>query len=76
MLIVAPIVLIVPIVIGTSIWAAADAAQRDWSALAGPFGLPMGWAWVLIACLALWIIAFPCYLAERGRVPIRQMPRV
>lgn len=64
--------LIVVIVLASSIWAAADAAQRDWSASEGPFGLPMGWPIVLVACLLLWIVAFPFYLVERRHSPPRE----
>jgi hypothetical protein len=63
--------LVLIVVVVTSIWAAADAAQHDWSDQRGPFGLPMGWPVVLMGCLLLWIVAFPCYIAERRKVPDR-----
>ncbi len=59
------IALLILVVVGTSLWAAADASRRDWRDYRGPFGLPMGWGIVLAACVLLWIVAFPLYLAER-----------
>lgn len=56
------------IVIGTSLWMAYDAHQigydkKDVKGLAG-MG-PAGW---LFAGLLLWIVAFPLYLANRGKL--------
>lgn len=65
------IALLTLVVIGTSVWAGADASRRDWSTYAGPFGLPMSWPVVFIACVALWILAFPLYLVERRDIPER-----
>ncbi len=47
--------LILLVVIGTSIWVFVDAPARG-----------LSWTWGL-GCLALWIVAFPWYLAVRGR---------
>lgn len=44
------------LVVGTSIWVFFDAPAHGKS-----------WTWGL-GCLALWIIAFPLYLAERNAV--------
>jgi hypothetical protein len=56
------------VVVGTSIWMAADAAQIDYDkrdvqglAAMGPV------AW-LFAGLLLWIVAFPLYLIKRGEL--------
>lgn len=46
---------VVLIVLGTSIWVARDAPQHG-----------LSWTWGL-GCLALWIVAFPWYLVERGK---------
>jgi hypothetical protein len=65
------IALLVLVVVGTSLWAAADASRRDWSAIRGPFGLPMGWGVILVACLLVWIVAFPFYLVDRHDAPLK-----
>ena len=55
-------------VVGTTVWVAFDAGDRDWSA--NSFA-DRRWKWVL-GCLLLWIVAFPAYLVHRGRVPMRR----
>ena len=61
-----PLVLL--IVIGTSIWVAVAASSlgvgKGLVSGAADMG-PMGW---LCACLLLWIVAFPMYLAKRPRL--------
>lgn len=47
--------LILLIVIGTSVWVSLDAPSH---------GLSRAWA---LGALALWIVAFPWYLVERGK---------
>ena len=59
-------ILFLLIVVGTSIWAYADAKsigvkKGQLTGLAD--ASPAGW---LFACLLLWIVAFPIYLAKRG----------
>jgi hypothetical protein len=55
-------------VIGTTVWVAFDAAERDWS---GNSFADRRWKWAL-GCLLLWIVAFPAYLVQRTRVPARR----
>lgn len=58
--------LIFLIVIGTAIWVFTDAKAIGVKKgqIKGFFDFsPAGW---LIACLILWIVAFPVYLAKRG----------
>ena len=45
-----------------------DASHRDWSnhSLSNTT-----WKWVVVSLL-LWIVAFPLYLAQRGRVPAKR----
>ena len=50
--------LIVLVVVGTSIWVFFDAPAQ---------GLSRTWA---LGCLALWIVAFPWYLSERGKTQL------
>jgi hypothetical protein len=60
------IAVLILIVIGSTIWVGFDAWGRDWSEsniARGPF------AW-MTACLLLWIIFFPAYLAQRSRFPV------
>lgn len=47
--------LILLIIVGTSIWVFFDAPASG-----------LSWTWGL-GCLALWIVAFPWYLAERSK---------
>jgi Protein of unknown function (DUF2510) len=51
-------------VIGTTIWVGIDASGRDWSAARASASSAGGW---VLACLLLWIVFFPMYLAQRGR---------
>lgn len=51
------------VVVGTTLWVAFDAKDRDWSGY-GFANRP--WKWV-VGCLLLWIVAFPLYLARRNR---------
>lgn len=56
------------IIIGTSIWVFADAKAIGVKKgqIKGLFDFgPAGW---LIACLLLWIVTFPVYLAKRGEI--------
>jgi len=59
---------IIIIVIGTSIWVAVDATtigvKKGQIKGVADMG-PAGW---FFACLLLWIIAFPFYLAKRGEL--------
>jgi hypothetical protein len=62
-----PVLYLVSLVIlGTSIWVAGDASNlkvRPQPGTTGLFNLgPGGW---FVACLGLWIVAFPCYLSKR-----------
>jgi len=62
------VMLILLIVVGTSIWVAIDASiigvkNGQLKGLAG-MG-PAGW---FFACLLLWIVGFPLYLAKRGEL--------
>jgi hypothetical protein len=55
------------VIAGSTIWVGFDAHGRDWSEsniARGPF------AWVA-ACLLLWIVFFPAYLAQRSRFPVK-----
>lgn len=54
-------------VIATTIWVWADAGGRDWS---HDRFANRRWKWV-VGCLFLWIIAFPVYLAHRGKAPVK-----
>lgn len=54
------------VVIGTSVWVAFDAKTIGVKKgqVKGMAGMgPIGW---FFACLLIWIIAFPLYLAKRG----------
>jgi hypothetical protein len=53
--------LFVIVVIATSVWACVDAKGRD---MIHPL-------WLLLGCLALWVIVFPVYLAERSKYPAK-----
>lgn len=59
------------VVIGTTIWVGIDASGKDFSrsSLARSTAI-----WVL-GCVAMWILVFPLYLYERGRVPRKGAPR-
>lgn len=57
--------LLLLIVVGTSIWVALDAGQRDWSQSPVAKGA-LGW---FLLTLLLWIIFFPVYLSYRGQAP-------
>ncbi len=55
--------LIALVVIGTTIWVAADVKDRP-----APGGIhPIGW---VVGCLVLWIVFFPWYLGARTRAPV------
>ena len=65
---IAPIVLLVA-VLASDAWVAWDAARRhdrgdDVVASIGPLTLDRPEVW-LMACLVLWIVAFPAYLVAR-----------
>ncbi len=53
------------VVIGTSIWVGFDARDYDWTTSSG--GRSPG-TWV-VGSLLLWIVFFPTYLYQRGRMP-------
>jgi hypothetical protein len=55
------------VIIGTTIWIGFDASGRDWTQ--NRF-CNATWKWV-VGCLLLWIVAFPAYLVQRGRVPAK-----
>ena len=56
------------LIIGTTVWVAVDANQRDWR----NHGFANAtWKWV-VGMLLLWIVAFPVYLAQRVRVPVKR----
>jgi hypothetical protein len=57
------------VVVGTAIWVAVDAGRLG--AKRGALGgglLDMGPASWFFACLLLWIVALPCYLATRPKL--------
>jgi hypothetical protein len=54
---------IVLVILGTSIWVAFDAGQRDWRSN-GFANRP--WKWVA-GSLLLWIVVFPMYLVQRNK---------
>jgi len=58
--------LFIVIVVGTSIWVLADAAtigvKKEQIQGIGDMG-PLSW---FIACLGIWIVGFPLYLAKRA----------
>ncbi len=56
------------VIVGTTIWVGVDASHRDWS---GHGFANATWKWV-VGSLLLWIVAFPVYLAQRGRVPVKR----
>jgi hypothetical protein len=62
------LVLLIVLVLGSTIWVGFDASGRDWSD--NPHGHNVA-EWVA-ACLLLWIVAFPIYLSQRSRVPLRE----
>ena len=55
--------LLVVVVIGSSIWVAADASGREWENTNA-----FGW---FLGCVLLWIVFFPVYLARRQRAPLK-----
>ena len=55
------------VIVGTTIWVAVDASRRDWSN--NKFA-NAPWKWIA-GSLLLWIVAFPVYLAQRGKAPIK-----
>jgi hypothetical protein len=57
--------LIAIVVVGSTLWVAVDAYGRDWSA--NRFA-DKPWLWI-VGCLLLWVVVFPVYLVQRGRVP-------
>ena len=56
------------LILGTTVWVAVDASQRDWR---NHKFANATWKWV-VGMLLLWIVAFPVYLAQRGRVPVKR----
>ena len=55
------------LIVGTTVWVGVDASKRDWR----NHGFANAtWKWV-VGMLLLWIVAFPVYLAQRGRVPAK-----
>jgi hypothetical protein len=61
--------LVLLLVIGSSVWVGVDASNLGVRSgrLGGGSLLDMSIASWVVCCLLLWIIAFPCYLAARGR---------
>jgi hypothetical protein len=55
------------LIVGTTVWVAVDASQRDWR---NHSFADATWKWVL-GMLLLWIVALPVYLVHRGRVPVK-----
>jgi hypothetical protein len=56
------------VVLGTTIWVGIDSSNLGMNRGRGGGGfLDMGTAGWVFACLLLWIISFPCYLAVRGK---------
>jgi hypothetical protein len=56
------------IVIGSAIWVGIDASTHGVrkGLTSGAFDMgPMGW---FLACLLLWIVAFPAYVAKRAQL--------
>jgi hypothetical protein len=58
--------LIVPIVIGTSIWVYFDAKEIGAKRVGGKSFVNMGPVAWMVCCLLLWIVVFPIYLAKRA----------
>jgi hypothetical protein len=56
------------VVIGSSIWVAADASSIGARKGLVPGFFNMGVAGWFFACLLLWIVAFPGYLATRNKI--------
>jgi hypothetical protein len=59
------------VLIGSSVWVGADAAQRDFK---NDRFADKTWKWV-VGCLLLWIVVFPVYLARRNQHPIGELAR-
>ena len=55
------------LVLATSAWVAHDASRRDWSE--SSFA-NRPWKWV-VGSLLLWIVVFPLYLLQRGKVDLK-----
>lgn len=58
------------VVVTATIWLGFDARKRDWSESRSRWGARNTTTWV-IASLLLWIVVFPIYLAQRGRIPLK-----
>lgn len=61
------IALLVLVILITTIWVGFDASGRDFSGCQTAHTTA---EWVG-ACLLLWIVFFPAYLVQRGRVPFK-----
>jgi hypothetical protein len=60
--------IILIIVIGSTIWVGFDASTNKITTDAKPYNWANGAvAWVL-GCILLWIVAFPWYLVQRGKL--------
>jgi len=55
------------LIVATTAWVGYDASQRDWSEHSFA---NRTWKWV-VGCLLLWVVAFPVYLVQRGKVPAK-----
>ena len=55
------------VIVASTIWVGVDASHRDWS---GHSFANATWKWV-VGSLLLWIVAFPVYLVQRSRVPVK-----
>ena len=56
--------------VSATVWLGLDARKRDWSESRSRWGARNTTTWV-IASLLLWIVVFPIYLTQRGRVPLK-----
>lgn len=61
-----PPLFMVAVVLGTSIWAAIDSKEIHLHSYKS--GIAMGPFVLFLACLLLWIVAFPWYLSVRYRI--------
>jgi len=62
------------IFLGTSFWAGVDASKIELKKYKLPGGGPNGPAVTVIGCLLLWIIVFPWYLVNKGKIARGEAP--
>ena len=60
------------ILIGTSIWAGVDASKIELSKY--KVGGPTSTAFTVLGCLFLWIVVFPWYLVNKGKIARGAVP--